>query len=357
MPKPKILFLLKRREDYHHEKHSHIGLSTGLLNSATFMHQMMLDAGFESNISVVVDNNCIDREVTKHKPTHVIIEALWVVPTKFSVLCSLHPGIKWIIRLHSEMPFLAGEGMAFDWLGDYAAYTNITIGANAPRALDEVRLYLKNKLNCSQKEIEDKVIYMPNFYPQDYVTKTLNRDKEYIDISCFGAIRPLKNHILQAIAAIKFATKIGKKLRFHINSGRVEMNGNPVLNNLKSLFEHLDDEGHELINHEWSPREQFLELCSTMDIAMQCSISETFNIVGADQISVGVPLIGSDEIPWASPLFCAAPLHTDQMYDTLMYTWLFPQINVYFNQRNLKRYTNKTRKIWVKYFKHEEKTS
>ena len=110
----KVLFILKRREDYNSEIHSNIGLSTGLYNSANFMNEMLQSCNIESNLEVAIDNNCIDRLVNKHKPTHVIIEALWVVPQKFAILCKLHPKVKWIIRLHSEMPFMAGEGMAMD---------------------------------------------------------------------------------------------------------------------------------------------------------------------------------------------------------------------------------------------------
>jgi hypothetical protein len=349
--KNKVLFLLKRREDYNSDKHSHIGLSTGLFNSASFMNEMLNKFGVDSHLEVVIDNNDIDREVTKHKPTHVIIEALWVVPTKFTVLTQLHPKVIWIVRLHSEMPFLAGEGMSLDWLGDYANFPKILIGANAPRALDEVRFYLKHKMNCSDEYINKKVIYLPNFYPQNYKTKKFDRDKDVIHISCFGAIRPLKNHMLQAMAAVKFAEKLGKKLRFHINSGRVEMNGNPVLNNLKSFFSHLQHKGHQLINHEWTPRDEFLKICAKMDIGMQASISETFNIVGADLISQGVPLVGSKEIPWANPVFCGNPLNTDDIYKALILTYYFPQFNVKTNQFLLTRYTSKTRKIWLNYFK------
>ena len=69
----KILFLLKRREDYSETLHSsHQGLSTGLFNSASFMNDMLNDAGVESHIEVVVDNNCIDREVTKYDGQCVI---------------------------------------------------------------------------------------------------------------------------------------------------------------------------------------------------------------------------------------------------------------------------------------------
>jgi len=350
MEKAKILFLLKRREDYNVETHTKAGLVTGLYNSASFMNNMLVESGLDSNLGVVIDNNDIDREVTKYRPTHVIIEALWVVPSKFSVLCKLHPNVKWIIRLHSEIPFLANEGMAMDWLGDYVEFPNLYIGANAPRALKEVRFYASHKMGWDKETTEKRIIYFPNFYPQDYTRKDFDKEKEYIDISCFGAIRPLKNHVLQALAAIKFADIIGKKLKFHVNSGRVEMNGSPVLHNLKGLFEQLQEKGHELINHEWTDREGFLELCSKMDIGMQSSITETFNIVGADHISVGVPLVGSKEIPWAVEYFCGNPVESDEICTALLRTYKLPKINVCANQHYLKKYTDKTRKIWVEYF-------
>lgn len=349
--KKKVLFILKRREDYNAIAHSHIGLSTGLYNSASFMNNMLNESGIESKLVVVPDNNFIDKHTNEYKPTHVIIEALWVVPSKFVILSQLHPNVTWIIRLHSEMPFLAGEGMALDWIGDYAEFKNIVIGVNAPRALQEVRDYLGFKMGWDSKLQNEKVIYMPNFYPQEYEYKNFIKDKEYIDICCFGAIRPLKNHVIQALAAIKFAHKIGKKLRFHINSGRIEMKGEPVLNNLVGLFAHLMDEGFQLVNHTWTPRDEFIKLCSTMDIGMQCSFSETFNIVGADLISQGVPLIASDEIPWADKKYCAKPTETQSIYNSLLMTYHTPQENVYNNQKLLKKYTDKTRKIWENYFK------
>jgi hypothetical protein len=349
----KVLFVLKRREDYNPIKHSPKGLSTGLFNSASFMNDMLNEAGVRSEIEVAIDNNCIDRLVNNHKPTHVIIEALWVIPTKFAVLTKLHPKVKWIIRLHSELPFLAGEGMSFNWIGDYADFPQIIIGVNAPRMMNEVKAYLQTAKGWTDQQVNEKIVYMPNYYPQDYKTKEFNRDKFWVDIGCFGAIRPLKNHMVQAIAAIKFANKLNKQLRFHINIGRIEMQGNPVLNNLRAMFEHLRDSGHQLVGHEWRPREQFLELCGTMDIGLQCNFSETFNIVTADLISQGVPVVGSYEIPWATQFFNARPAESDEIADTMYKTYKYPQINVKLNQRNLTKYTSATEKLWVKYFKEQ----
>jgi len=343
----KVMFILKRREDYNAVLHQNIGLSTGLYNSASFMNQMLRNSGVHSNLYVVEDNNRIDALVSAYKPTHVIIEALWVVPSKFAVLQKLHPNVKWIIRLHSEMPFMAGEGMAMDWISEYSCFKNVYIGVNAPRMMREVETLLNTK---HSKSLDEKIIYLPNYYPQNYVKKEFNRDKDTIDIACFGAVRPLKNHLVQAVAAIDFANKIGKKLNFHVNAGRIEMKGDAVINNLRGMFEHLSDSGHQLVNHQWTPREQFLELCASMDIGLQVSFSETFNIVGADLISQGVPLVGSKEIPWSSNLYNADPTDSKDIAAKLECAYYHPRINVWVNQRLLTKYTNNTRKIWTKYF-------
>jgi hypothetical protein len=247
------------------------------------------------------------------------------------------------------MPFMAGEGMAMDWLGDYSKFKNIVIGVNAPRMLRETRLYLQHLNNWNDSTTESKVVYLPNFYPQEFKSKKLDKNKDTIDIGCFGAVRPLKNHLLQAFAAIEFADKIGKKLNFHINAGRIEMQGGPVVHNLKGLFQQIYDHGHRLVNHSWNPREGFLELCGEMDICLQSSFSETFNIVGADVISQGVPLVGSTEIPW-QVLGISDPTNSADISKALEFAYNWPQMNVKINQFGLKLYTDKTRKIWVKYF-------
>ena len=346
----KTLFILKRREDYNAIMHSHIGLSTGLYNSANFMNDMLNAAGVESHIEVVVDNNDINRVVTDHRPTHVVIEALWVVPSKFTVLKEIHPTVTWIIRLHSELPFLASEGMAMNWLGDYSTMPNVVIAANAPKMLREVSLYLKTKNGWTDAETAKKVIYLPNYYPQEYTDYVTPKAKETIDIGCFGAVRPLKNHLSQAIAAIDFANQIGKKLNFHINAGRIEMQGQSVLNNINALFAHLYDSGHRLINHDWTPRAEFLQLCASMDLGLQVSFSETFNIVAADLISQGVPVIGSKEIPWMSKATCADPTNSEDIVEALHLSYKYPELVVVANQALLTKYTNKTSKIWIAYF-------
>lgn len=316
------------------------------------MNEMLQQAGVESKLFVAVDNNDIDREVRAYQPTHVIIEALWVVPHKFAILQKLHPNVKWVIRLHSEMPFLASEGIAMDWVGDYSMFRNIIIAANAPRMLREMRFFLKHRNDWTDSEVDEKLIYLPNFYPQEYLApKPINKDKDFINISCFGAIRPLKNHMVQAIAAMEFASMLGKKLRFHVNAGRIEMKGDPVINNLKGLFEQVSHTDYQLVNHMWRTRDGFLELCGQMDVGMQVSFSETFNIVAADLVSQGVPVVGCTEIPWFSKEYCADPTDSADILNKLVKAYESSEINVALNQIKLTQYTNQTRDLWYQYFK------
>jgi hypothetical protein len=345
--KKRVLFILKRRHDYNQEHYSNEGLATGLYNSATFVKDMLAKKGVPSKLVVVVDNNDIDREVALFNPTHVIIEGLWVVPEKFNVLNQLHPNVKWIVRIHSNTPFLANEGVAFDWIAQYTTKSKVYVATNAKQMNKELKFYVKGRYSSTPEREQNKIIDLPNYYPKVFKsTKRPNSKDEYINVGCFGAIRPLKNHMTQAIAALKFANSINKKLRFHINTGRIEQNGQSVYNNLKAFFNTISDKGHHLVEHEWMPREEFLELCGQMDLGMQVSFSETFNIVAADFISQGVPVISSKEIPWMSRFFTTNPTNSDDISKILSRAYNQYSTNVLFNKSNLKIYSKKSEKIW-----------
>jgi hypothetical protein len=109
----RVLFIRKRRHSYWGPaEHLATDLSSGLGNSVSFLVDMLAGFGVAAKAVEVVDNNAIDHEVASFAATHAIIEALWVVPEKFDVLSRLHPRVQWIVRTHSQAPFLAGEGIA-----------------------------------------------------------------------------------------------------------------------------------------------------------------------------------------------------------------------------------------------------
>ena len=113
----KILFLLKKKAAYScgYDRTA----ASGLFNSAKFVADMLNAAGVKAKVEEVVDNNSIDKAVHDYRPNVAVIEALWVVPEKFDILKKFHPSVRWIVRLHSDIPFLAGEGIACDWIFGY----------------------------------------------------------------------------------------------------------------------------------------------------------------------------------------------------------------------------------------------
>ena len=343
----RVLFILKRKEDYNGMRDGgHIGLSTGLYNSASYVVEMLKKQVSDVKLVVVTDNNDIDREVTLYKPTHVIIEALWVVPEKFDILTKLHPKVSWFVRLHSATPFLAGEGIAMEWISKYVEYPNVYLMANDPRMVEDVKTYLSSKDNWWNKSNnKPRIIYTPNYYPVDnLLPHRFTNPWTELHVGCFGAVRPLKNHLSQAIASVKAANKLNKKLFFHINSSRIEGRGEPVLKNITSMFEQLGDR-YTLVNHPWLTREEFLKLSRKMDVGLQVSFTETFNIVSADMVSQGVPVVTSSEVPWTYTGI-ANPVDTDNIANHIVRAYNSPKINVFVNQIGLKWYSNLTERVW-----------
>lgn len=276
MSHPLTLFIVKR-------SHAYSGIQTsasGLKSSAQFTVDLLLHEGHRAKLVQAIDGNCIDRLVTHYRPHRVILEALWVTPAKLAELRRLHPRIKWTVRIHSELPFLATEGIAVEWIAAYR------------------RLGVEVAFNSEQTRKDFSILgnfaYLPNWYPLRKPRKSQPVTNVF-HVGCFGAIRPLKNQLIQAFAAIQFAQAAGVKLAFHVNSSRVEQGGGSVLRQIRALFHAT---GQTLVVHPWLDHHDFLELIAEMHVCLQVSLSESFNIVSADAVSMGVPLVGSHAIAW-----------------------------------------------------------
>ena len=341
----KILFILKHREipTGNGGGYSHSGFSSGLFNSASMIKEMLDLHGIgnktiDARVVQVIDNNGIDKEVNLFRPDIVIIEAFWVVPEKFEVLTRLYPKIKWIIRGHSNIPFLASEGNAVSWASKYINYHNVFLATNTPSSLADLKdIILERYSDHQDKRLEKKILYFPNFYVAYDITEEETSDvfnpglvervlhflnfhvpkihshsrDNTVHIGCFGAVRLLKNHLIQAVAALRYAKKHGKHLYFHINSTRIEGGGDPVIKNLRALF----DAAHHatLIEHPWMPHDEFIKIIDKMHVAMQVSFSETFNIVTADAVTMGVPVVVSKEIGWVGSKYQADPTNANDI--------------------------------------------
>lgn len=308
---PKILFIIKERSVYGTKSACY-----GLVNSCQFVANELKRHGVHAKVVQVVDNNGIDKIVSQYKPTHCFIEALWVVPSKFKELAKLHRHIKWIVRIHSMVPFLVSEGMSFDWLNEYTKLAEE--GIKLSISCNNYKLY-KDLVT-----IYPALSFTPNIYKLDErynepstveesawqearkiieeifigFSSKVKKEKHIVNIGCFGALRLLKNHCQQALWAIRFANELGKVLHFHVNVSNHETNEtSPVLKNLKGIFKNTK---HKLVEHTWMPHDDFLALVKHMDFGLQLSFTETFNVVAADFAFSKVPIVVSEEIDFIS---------------------------------------------------------
>lgn len=330
----RVQFILKKNQTYGFK--SYTRRSSGLWNSAKFIAEALAEKGVHSGITEVTDNNDIDAAVTEFKPDICIIEALWVVPEKFDVLKRLHPNVKWFVHLHSNMPFLALEGVAIDWLFGYAE-RDVQVIANSRESCRAVRTL-----------IGDKVTFLPNIFLADFQPPVYRDDEDpYVDIACMGAVRPLKNQLIQAIAAIRFAQEKGKLLRFHINSTRVETNGDPVLQNLRALFKSYSNDA-ELVEHPWLEPSDLQALLGEMDMGLQVSLSETFNIVTADYLAAGLPVVTSEEVKWVSMWSKANCDDPDDIVKIMRRAWDTHWL-IRWNQVLLVEYSADATKDWLRF--------
>ena len=274
----KILFLIKKNNSY--GSYSEQTSKSGLLNSAKFLLQGLLQNKIikHGKIAMCDDGNDVDREVHEYKPNICIIEALWVTPDKLAENIALHPTTLFIVRIHSCIPFLAMEGIAMEWIQQYPV-----VSFNNEQTVDYINTIITDPL------------YLPNIDEKHEVEIENNDHKKHINIGCFGSVRPLKNQLLQAVAAINYGNHNDKDIHFHINATRIEQKGDPVLKNIRSLFA---DSRHKLIEHGWLEHGQFIDLIRHMDIGLQTSYTESFNIVSADFVHARVPIIVSPQISW-----------------------------------------------------------
>lgn len=334
----RILFITKKGQKYS-EEYGYSHCSSGLKNSARFVVDMLRANSVDVRLVDVVDNNDIDREVFKFKPDVVVIEALWVVPEKFKVLKHLHPHVKWVIRIHSEIPFLATEGTAVSWITEYIKERHVFVAFNSRRAQLEFMEITKS----------DKILYLPNFFPIHSKRKHKGSSNQVLNVGCFGAIRPMKNQLMQAASAIRYAELEGKFLNFHINATRVEQNGGPVLENIRALFKATPNVS--LVEHDWLSQEHFNKVLHSMDLSMCVSLSETFCIVAADSVSLGVPLVCSEEVHWANGISKADPNRMNSIVNRIKSVLSYKAYANFVNRYNLTRYDEQSVDIWLDFVK------
>jgi hypothetical protein len=90
-----------------------------------------------------------------------------------------------------------------------------------------------------------------------------------------------------------------------------------------------------------------------MDLGLQVSLNETFNIVAADFVSNNIPIIGSNEINWLSCFYKANPTSTDEIVKKMKFAYKFRKLNVQIlNKMGLAGSGEWAKNKWLEYFEN-----
>jgi hypothetical protein len=288
MRRPHVVLAYKNFPVAHHV--SHIGLGVSALNTAKVLHQ----AGISADVWAILGAKAIaDRIRTSNpRPTHIIIGAPWIPTLDLQNLVFSHPGIQFGVVCHSNVGFLQADPVAIknfrEALDLEQGAMNFTAAGNSTRFASWITA-----------SYDRPCAWLPNLY---FLERTPPRQRAPWPGGCaarvgvFGALRPLKNHLSAAAACLEIANDLHIRIKFYINVGRIE-GGNTVLRSLHAMLD--DSQTVELHKVEWLHWPRFRHLIKTMDLLMQPSFTETFNMVTADGAAEGIPSVVSEAIDWA----------------------------------------------------------
>lgn len=232
--------------------------------------------------------------------THVVFSALWVPTAQMSAFCDAWPTAQIAVICHSNIAFLQAEPAAIVLFREMLALEqgkfNFHAAGNSEVFCNAIR-------NAYQRPCT----LLPNLYYLDEAanaTPPLWQGGGTLRLGLFGSMRDQKNVITNAMGALILATRLKAQANLYVSTGRNDGGAAPRLYqamlNLVGSTPYLN-----VISLTWQSWPQFITSIGSMHLNFQCSTSESFNQVGADSMSQGVPIVVSDAITWAPPLWRA----------------------------------------------------
>lgn len=224
--------------------------------------------------------------------THIVVSAPWIPTLDLAKIASDHPEVAFAVTSHSNVGFLQADANGVKLIRQaielQRSLRNFSIAGNSQRFCD----WLSSAYHTTCE-------FLPNLYDvagfQTHYKPKWSGDS--LLIGCFGAIRPLKNTMTAAAAALEMAARLNVRLEFWVSGGRAEGGGQTVLN---AVHEMLDGEpGVQIKENNWQSWAGFRRTVREMDLLLQPSYTESFNMVTADGIAEGVPSVVSEAIDWA----------------------------------------------------------
>lgn len=269
---------------------SHIGLGVSALNTA----KVLRENGIAADVWPILNAKDLANRIASAnpRPSHVVIAAPWLPTLDLQALLVFrYPDVQFAVTCHSNVGFLSADPHAItnfrQDLDLEQGSLNFACAGNSRRFVTFIK-----------SSYQRPCIWLPNLYYFEECAASPRRPWSggTIRIGSFGAVRPLKNNLSAAAAALEIAERMHTNVEFHISVGRVE-GGYTVVRAIEAMLS--GSPRVTLKKDEWFQWPQFRSLVRSMHLLIQPSFSETFNMVTADGAAESIPSVVSDAIDWA----------------------------------------------------------
>lgn len=279
---------------------SHIGLGVAALNTCAELRSR----GIWTEVQPLNDAQDLENVLAKtaNDPvpiSHVVISAPWIFTALLQGAVSRFPSVQFACTTHSNVGFLGADPTSMRLIREYTDVqrqcSNFSLAANSRRFTGWfLRAYGLTPM------------YLPNLY---HLKDSSNQRPAYrggvLRIGSFGAVRTLKNHTTAAAAALEISRRLGVDTEFWMNSGRIEGGSHAanIIETVKQMFYGIPNATFK--QSAWSSWAEFRRVIRSMNLLLQPSHTESFNMVTADGVAEGVPSVVSDAIEWVPEAWTA----------------------------------------------------
>lgn len=323
---------------------SHIGLGvTGMTNA-----KVLNEAGYKTQVWAVTSNvDIVNRlkaaDAAGAPITHLVISAPWVSTYDLTTMAHAFPHVKFAVISHSNFGFLQADPSGVRLLREAADLSvglpNFAVGGNSKKFVDGFT-----------KVFSRPAVYLPNMYylNDDVIPKPKVFNGGTLRIGCFGAVRPLKNTISSAAAALIIARRYHADLEFWVSGGRFEGGGDVVFNAMSQMYANLPHA--KIVQAPWRPWSSFREVIRHMHLLMQVSYTESFNMVTADGIAEGITTVTSHAIDWVPQSWQAYSDNVSDIAETGVNLLDHSRYEARCGLRALREHNEIGLRAWAKYF-------
>jgi glycosyltransferase involved in cell wall biosynthesis len=268
--------------------------------------------GVKNNVELFNQICYIDakrKEGGKGLLTHIVIMAPWITPLDLQALLKWFPDKEFTVKAHCNVAAMYGDYRSIGNFRNYADllndFSNLTISGNSG-----------SFVSWFSEAYGVNTFLLPDLYSVHHIDRDEKTNCPHLRLGSFGALRPEKNVPSAVAAGILIQQRLQVSVSFHINIGG-ETKGKEIINTIDQMSQGIP--GFDLVKHRWMPWSDFTKLVRTMDLLFQPSFTESFNIVTADGVSVGVPSVVSSAVRWVPEDWKANPDSPSDLADTGIY--------------------------------------